>query len=293
MKGGTMEYILEVKALRKEYNGFILEDISFQLPYGYIMGLIGPNGAGKTTTIKLIMNLLRKNGGEVKIFDKDNLEHELEIKSRIGFVYDTPAFYEHLTLKQMKNIIAPFYKSWDDAKFHQYIREFDLPLKKKIKTLSRGMHMKFALAIALSHHAELIIMDEPTSGLDPVFRRELLDILSALIQDEKKSILFSTHVTSDLERIADYITFINKGKVVFSRTRDDIFENYGVVKGGKELLREENNGLFAGIREHKYGFEALTPNLLEARKKFKTGAVIEKATLEDIMYYTGKGDGNV
>jgi ABC-2 type transport system ATP-binding protein len=150
------------------------------------------------------------------------------------------------------------------------------------------MLMKFALAIALSHHAELIIMDEPTSGLDPVFRRELLDILSALIQDEKKSILFSTHVTSDLERIADYITFINRGKVVFSRTRDEIFEKYGVVKGGKELLREENNGLFAGIREHKYGIEALTPNLEEARKKFKTGAVIEKATLEDIMYYTGK-----
>lgn len=287
-----MENILEIKSLTKEYDGFTLEDVSFELPYGYIMGLIGPNGAGKTTTIKLIMNLLRKNSGEITIFGKDNLEHEIEVKSRIGFVYDAPTFYEHLNLNRMKNIIAPFYKNWDEEMFQRYIKEFELPLKRKIKALSRGMLMKFALAIALSHHAELIIMDEPTSGLDPVFRRELLDILSALIQDEKKSILFSTHVTSDLERIADYITFINKGKVVFSRTRDEILENYGVVKGGKELLREENNGLFAGLREHKYGIEALTPNLPEARKKFKTGAVIEKATLEDIMYYTGKGDGN-
>ena len=283
-----MENILEIKSLRKEYDGFTLEDVSFELPYGYIMGLIGPNGAGKTTTIKLIMNLLWRDDGEIRIFGKDNLEHEIEIKSRIGFVYDTPTFYEHLNLKQMKNIIAPFYKNWDEALFQRYIEEFELPLKRKVKALSRGMLMKFALAIALSHHAELIIMDEPTSGLDPVFRRELLDILSALLQDEKKSILFSTHVTSDLERIADYITFINRGKVVFSRTRDEIFEKYGVVKGGKELLREENNGLFTGIREHKYGIEALTPNLEEARKKFKTGAVIEKATLEDIMYYTGK-----
>lgn len=289
-----MENILEIKSLRKEYNkGFTLNNISFALPYGYIMGLIGPNGAGKTTTIKLIMNLLRRNSGEIKIFGKDNREHEMEIKSRIGFVYDTPTFYEHLTLKQMKSIIAPFYKSWDEAIFQRYMKEFELSLKAKISTLSRGMHMKFALALALSHHAEFIIMDEPTSGLDPVFRRELLDILSSLIQDERKSILFSTHVTSDLERIADYITFIHKGEVVFSRTRDEVFENYGIVKGGKELLTAENDSLFTGVREHQYGIEALTSNLPEARKKFKDGVVIEKATLEDIMFYTGKGGGNV
>ena len=283
-----MEHILEVKSLRKEYDGFTLNDISFELPYGYIMGLIGPNGAGKTTTIKLIMNLLRRNGGEIKIFGKDNIEDEMEVKSRIGFVYDTPNFYEHLTLKQMKSIIAPFYKKWDDSLFHHYIREFDLPLKKKIKTLSRGMNMKYALAIALSHHAELIIMDEPTSGLDPVFRRELLDILSGIIQDEKKSILFSTHVTSDLEKIADYITFINKGERVFSSPKDEVFENYGVIKGGKELLTEENSKFFSGVRESKYGFEALTSNISEARRNFKVGAVVEKATLEDIMFFTGK-----
>ncbi|MCP4148810.1 MAG: ABC transporter ATP-binding protein, partial [bacterium] len=158
-----MENILEIKSIRKEYNGFTLKDISFELPYGYIMGLIGPNGSGKTTTIKLIMNLLRRNSGEIKMFGLDNLENEMEIKSRIGFVYDDPHFYENLTLAQMKNIIAPFYTKWDEELFRKYISEFELPLKKAIKTLSKGMHMKFALAIALSHHAELIIMDEPTS----------------------------------------------------------------------------------------------------------------------------------
>jgi ABC-2 type transport system ATP-binding protein len=288
-----MENILEVKSLRKEYSGFTLNDISFQLPYGYIMGLIGPNGSGKTTTIKLIMNLLNRNKGEVTIFGKNNIEDEVEVKSRIGFVYDTPTFYEHLNMKQMKNIIAPFYMNWSDDVFHSYMQEFELPLKKKIKTLSRGMHMKYALAIALSHDAELIIMDEPTSGLDPVFRRELLDILSGLIQDERKSILFSTHVTSDLERVADYITFLHKGDLVFSCSRDDVFENYGVVKGGQELLTEENRGFFTGYTEGRYGVEALTANLEEARKKFKNleGAVIENASLEDIMFYTGRKGG--
>lgn len=283
-----MENILEIKSLRKEYDGFTLKDVSFQLPYGFIMGLIGPNGAGKTTTIKLIMNLLKRNGGEIKIFGKDNIENEMEVKSRIGFVYDTPNFYEHLTLKQMKSIISPFYKTWDDAMFHKYIAEFDLPLNKRIKALSRGMRMKYALAIALSHNADLIIMDEPTSGLDPVFRRELLGILAGLIEDERKSILFSTHVTSDLEKIADYITFIYKGELIFSYCKDEVFENYALVKGGKELLNEESREFFTGIHVHNFGFEALTSNIQEARRKFRNDTVIEKATLEDIMFFTGK-----
>lgn len=285
-----MENILEVESLRKIYDGFTLKDISFRLPYGYIMGLIGPNGAGKTTTIKLIMNLLRRDGGEISIFGKDSIEYEVEVKSRIGFVYDNPNFYDNLTLKEMKNIIAPFYKNWDDRFFSRYINEFGLPLKKKIKTLSRGMRMKYALAIALSHQADLIIMDEPTSGLDPVFRRELLDILAGLMEDENKSILFSTHITSDLERVADYITFIYNGDLIFSRTKDEILENYGVIKGGKELLREENQSLFAGMRENQFGFEALTTDIQEARRTFKNEAVIEKATLEEIMFYTTRSN---
>lgn len=280
-----MEFILEIKSLRKEYQDFILNNISFKLPYGYIMGLIGPNGAGKTTTIKLIMNLLKRNGGEINIFGRDNLKHETEIKSRIGFVYDTVNFYEHLTIKQMKSVIAPFYKNWDDGLFFKYIKEFDLPASKKIKALSRGMKMKFALTIALSHQADFIIMDEPTSGLDPVFRRELLDILSGLIQDENKSILFSTHVTSDLERVADYVTFINKGELIFSSSRDEIFENYGIVKGGKELKNDKYRDLFVRVSENEFGIESLTDNVKEIRRRFKEEVIVERATLEDIMFF--------
>jgi ABC-2 type transport system ATP-binding protein len=288
-----MEHILEIQSLRKEYNDFTLRDISFKLPYGYIMGLIGPNGAGKTTTIKLIMNLLQKNGGAIKLFGQDHIHHEVEIKERIGFVYDLPHFYEHLTLKQMKSIIAKFYKRWDENVFQQYIQDFDLPLRKRIKTLSRGMKMKYALAIALSHHADLIIMDEPTSGLDPVFRRELLEILSHVIQDEKKSILFSTHITSDLERIADFITFLHDGELVFTNSKDEILENYGIVKGGKELLSQELKGFMLGIRESEFGFEALTSNRGEVHRRFKQELVVEKATLEDIMFLLIKGNKHV
>ncbi|MCP5047122.1 MAG: ATP-binding cassette domain-containing protein, partial [bacterium] len=201
-----------------------------------------------------------------------------------------PHFYDYLNPDQMKNIIAPFYKGWDDERFYKYIDVFNLPLKKKLRKLSRGMTMKYALAIALSHGAELIIMDEPTSGLDPVFRRELLDILSELIQDEGKSILFSTHVTADIEKIADYITFIHNGELVFSNTRDQVFENYGIVKGGEELLKDENRNHFVGFRKNRFGVEALTKNLDGTRQTFRQleGTVFEKATLEDIMYYTGR-----
>ncbi len=185
-----MDYILEVKDLRKEFKNFTIDDISFKLEPGYIMGFIGPNGAGKSTTIKLIMNLLKKDGGEIKIFGKDHVKYEKEIKDRIGFVYDENYYYEDLTINQMKSIVAPFYSRWDNNQFNYYIKEFDLNPRVKIKTLSKGMKMKFSLAIALSHHADLIIMDEPTSGLDPVFRREILDILYNIIQDDTKSIFF-------------------------------------------------------------------------------------------------------
>lgn len=284
-----MEYILEIDSLRKEYDDFILKDISFRLPYGFIMGLVGPNGAGKTTIIKLIMNLLRKQDGSIRVFGKDHIEHEIAVKARIGFVYDNPNFYEHLNLKQMKNVIAPFYPTWDDSLFRKYAQDFELPLTKKIKELSRGMKMKYALLIALSHHADFIVMDEPTSGLDPVFRREFLEILQEFMQDEKKSILFSTHITTDLERVADYITFVHGGELVFSGSKDDILENYGILKGGNELLTPEVQKDFLGCRESEFGFEALTAGIKEARKKYREDMVAEKASLEDIMFFLAKG----
>ncbi|MBN2355007.1 ABC transporter ATP-binding protein [candidate division KSB1 bacterium] len=281
-----MESVLELKNVRKNYGDFVLDDVSFTLPQGYIMGLVGPNGAGKTTIIKLIMNLIMKNHGSIKIFGLDHQEHEVEIKARIGFVYDLPNFYDHLNLRQMKNIIRRFYRTWDEAVFQQLTDRFELPLKKTMRKFSRGMQMKAAIAIALSHHADFICMDEPTSGLDPVFRRELLDLLYELLQNENKSILFSTHITSDLERIADYITFINHGRIVFSRSKDEVFENYALVKGGKELIDAEAKRCFAGIRMGEFGFEALTADVRLVKKQFGSDVVIDRATLEDIMYFS-------
>lgn len=285
-----MNNILEVKNLSKEYKNFKLDNVSFNLERGYIMGFIGPNGAGKSTTIKLIMNLLKRKSGEIKIFGLDNIKNEKEVKDRIGFVYDDCYFYQDLKLKEMKNIIAPFYSRWDDSKFKKYMSDFNLDPDKKIKQLSKGMKMKYALAIALSHNAELILMDEPTSGLDPVFRSEILDILYSLIQDESKSVFFSTHITTDLEKIADYITFLNKGKIVFSKSKDEIMESYAVVKGGKNLLNSDTKKLFVSVRENNYGFEALTNEIQNVKNEFKDKVVIEKPSLDDIMVYTVKGD---
>jgi ABC-2 type transport system ATP-binding protein len=284
-----MQNVLEIKNLRKDYVDFQLKNVSFSLPQGYIMGLIGPNGAGKTTVIKLILNLIAKDDGKIQVFGRDHIEDEVAVKSRIGFVHDTPYFFEQLALKNVRATVAPFYKSWDDQLFYRLLREFDLPPKKPFRTLSRGMKMKFALAVALSHHADFIVLDEPTSGLDPVFRRELLTRLSALIQDEKKSVLFSTHITSDLERIADYITFIHNGRIVFSTAKDEVVEKWAVVKAGNDLLNENSRTFFKAIRIREFGFEALTSNAAEARRRFAGNAVIEKASLEDIMYYMTRG----
>ncbi|MBU3146170.1 ABC transporter ATP-binding protein [Clostridium sp. CF012] len=285
-----MDNILEIKNLGKSYKNFTLDDLSFNVERGSVMGFIGPNGAGKSTTIKLIMNLIKRDSGNINIFGLDNLKHEKEIKQKIGFVYDENYFYEQLNIIEMKNILRPFYKSWNDSLFEKFVKEFELPKKNKIKTLSKGMKMKFSLALALSHNAELIIMDEPTSGLDPVFRSELLDILYSIIQDENVSIFFSTHITTDLEKIADYITFINSGKLVFSQTKDEIIENYGLVKGGKELLDNDTRREFVSIKETSFGFEALTKDINSARKIFKGKGLIEKASLEDIMVYSVRGN---
>lgn len=284
-----MDSVLEIKGLRKEYKEFTLKDISFNVPRGFIMGFIGPNGAGKSTTIKLIMNLIKKDAGEIKIFGKDNLKYEKEVKEDIGFVYDENHFYEDLTVHQTGKVISAFYKNWDNDIFNNYLKKFNLSKGKKIKELSKGMKMKFALAIALSHKAKLIIMDEPTSGLDPVFRSEILDILYSLIQDEDMSIFFSTHITTDLEKIADYITFINQGEIVFSEEKDCILDKYAIVKGSKDLLDADTKKSFISIRENAYGFEALTDQREKIKNVFKDKVVIEKASLEEIMVYSVKG----
>lgn len=287
-----MTPILEIKNLRKDFKGFSLKDINLSLERGFIMGFIGPNGAGKSTTIKLILNLMERDRGEINVFGKENIKNEIEVKNKIGFVLDENHYYEEITIKEMKRIIAPFYKQWDDGVFNKYVKDFGLPIDRKIKELSKGMKMKFSLAVALSHNAELLIMDEPTSGLDPVVRSELLDILSDLMQDENKGVFFSTHITSDLDKIADYITFINNGEIVFSTTKDDILDNFGLVKGPKELIFDNNLYEFVGMRENQYGFEALVQDKEKFKKLYGNKVVIEKPTLEDIMVYYTRRDKN-
>lgn len=278
--------MLKIENLSTEFKDFQLKDLSFELKKGYIMGFIGPNGSGKTTTIKLIMNLIKRDSGNIEVFGKDNIKFEREIKDRIGFVYDNNYFYEDLSLRSMKNIIAPFYSKWDDSLYNKYISDFELNEDMKIKKLSKGMKMKFALAIALSHHADLIIMDEPTSGLDPIFRREILDILHSIIQDEDKSIFFSTHITTDLEKIADYITLIDRGEIVFSREKDLVLESYALVKGGNEDLNPELEKNLLGLRRTSLGFEGLSDDKSTIRSIAGDRVLIEKPSIEDIMFYT-------
>jgi ABC-2 type transport system ATP-binding protein len=281
-----MESVLDVRDLCKRYEGFTLDEVSFSVPRGYIMGLIGPNGAGKTTTLKLILGLLHRDGGAIRAFGLDPARQGARIRARVGFVHDEPAFYGHLTLAQNAALVARFYPTWDPGVFRRHSEAFELSLQKRFNALSRGTKTKFALALALSHRAELVLMDEPTSGLDPVFRRDLLDTLTGLLQDERTSILFSTHITSDLERIADYITLIQNGRLVFSAAKDDILEKWALVKGGPDLLEQLPSGFFRGVRRGAHAFEALTDDAAEARRRLGNAVVIDKASLDDVVLYT-------
>ncbi|WP_342509674.1 ABC transporter ATP-binding protein [Sporosarcina sp. FSL K6-2383] len=284
-----MENVIELQHVHKSFDGFQLKDFSMTVKKGFVTGVIGGNGVGKSTTIKLLMNLMQPDSGTISIFGLNYKDHEKEIKQRIGFVFEENVFYEHITLAAMKKIIKPAYSNWDDNLFDHYVQTFELPLDKKIKSFSKGMKMKASLTMALSHHAELIIMDEPTAGLDPTFRRELLDILRELMQDGKKTIFFSTHITTDLDRLADYITFIHNGEHIFTKEFTQIEEQYAIVKGGMELLDRDTEQEFIAIRKSAHGFVALTANKARIENIFGEMVLIEKPTLEDIMFYTKKG----
>jgi ABC-2 type transport system ATP-binding protein len=287
-----MENVIEIESLRKTYKDFTLENVSFTIPKGYITGLIGPNGAGKTTIIKLIMNLIRRDEGTIKIFGMDNEKHEVEVKDRIGFVYDTPYFYEDQDLITLMRSIGPFYSRWNERQFLSLLDRFELPRTKKFSALSKGMKAKFSLALALSHDADLIIMDEPTTGLDPIFRREFLEMLSEIMQSEEKSILFSTHITSDLDRVADYVIFIENGKLLCSLWKDDIQEKWRIVKSREDFVTGENRHLFRGWRKSQYGFEALTLDMPRVRQIVSSDMIVEKPTLEDLMFFMHNGGAN-
>ena len=226
-----MENILEIKNLNKSYGDFALKDVSFSLPKGYIMGFVGENSSGKTTTIRSILNMAKIDSGEIRVFGLDSVTDTIAIKERLGVVFDSLYLAEHLNVKQIERQIKPFYKDWQTEEFFRRIEEFDLPTDKKVGDFSKGMKMKLMIAVALSHKAELIILDEPTSGLDPVARDELLDILAEYIEDENRGVLFSTHITADVERIADYVTILHSGKVWFTGELNTLSEGYAVLKG--------------------------------------------------------------
>jgi ABC-2 type transport system ATP-binding protein len=277
-----MSNVLEVSGLNKSYRNFALSDVSFSLQEDCITGFIGINGAGKTTTINTILGLVMKNTGTIKFFGKDMDKHESELKNRIGIVLDAGCFYDELTMKEMKSIIAPAYSRWNERDYKTYMERFSLNPRQKISTLSKGMSMKFALTLALSHQADLLIMDEPTSGLDPLIRSQLMDILTDYMKQGGKSVFFSTHITSDLDKVADMIILINNGKILFEEEKDTLMDTHRLVKGDSKNLTVETKKLFLNVQESRFGFTGITNKLSQMQKSMKD-ILVEKSTIEDIM----------
>ena len=283
-----MENILEVKNLCKKYNQFELKNVNLTLPKGMIMGLIGENGAGKTTTIKSILNLTNSTG-EINIFGLNVKKYDKKIKEDIGVVLNENFFSEYLNPKDINKIMKNIYKNWDEKLYFKYLEDFKLPQNKISKEFSSGMKMKLKIAVVLAHHPKLLILDEPTSGLDPVARSEILDIFQDFIQNGENSIFVSSHITSDLEHIADYITFINDGKIVLSKTRDELLEEYGIVKCSKAEFEKINKKDYVKYKVNRYEYDVLVENKSEFKRKYDFN-VIDKPTLEDIMLIYIKGE---
>lgn len=277
-----MNNILEVTGLKKAYKDFNLSDVSFSLQEDCITGFIGVNGAGKTTTIRAILNLISKESGTINFFGKDMQTNEKELKNRIGIVLDDGCFYEELSLSEMKSIIAPAYSTWSEQDYKAYMERFNLNPHQKISALSKGMRMKFALALALSHNADLLIMDEPTSGLDPLIRSHLMEILIDYMKQGGKSVFFSTHVTSDLDKIADMLILIDNGKILFEEGKDTLIDNHRLVKGDKKYLNKKTRKLFLNIQESSFGFTGLTKRL-DLVQKSMSDILVERPSIEDIM----------
>lgn len=283
-----MENILEINGLCKRYDDFALKDVSFSLPKGYIMGFVGENGSGKTTTIRAILNMARIDSGRISVFGMDSVKDSIAIKERLGVVFDSLYLAEHLNVRQIEQQLRPFYKDWDSKAFFDRINQFELPDKKRVGDFSKGMKMKLMIAAALSHKADLIILDEPTSGLDPVARDELLDILSEYIEDENCGVLFSTHITADVERIADYVTILHSGKVWYTGTKDDLSEGYAVIKGDDKDIPDALRKKLIGFHSYRNGFDALirTDDLAGIPDSLE----YEKTSIDEILVYIAKED---
>lgn len=287
---------LAVTGVTKHYDsGFVLDDVTFDLPKGYIMGLIGPNGAGKSTLIKLILNMIRRDHGSIQVLGLDNIIDEEAVKERLGVVFDSSYLYEQWKVSKVERIVAPLYPAWNGERYRRYLDDFGLGGaqngKKKIKDLSRGMQMKLMLAIALSHDAKLLILDEPTGGLDVLARDELMDMLHAYIEDGEHSVLFSTHITVDLERAADFIAYITGGRLYYTGPKDEFEESFRIVKGGPDELAQLPAGVVLGSHTYQTGFDALVrSDSLGTVSAAAADIVVEPASIDDIIRLTNARD---
>ncbi|MCL2655195.1 MAG: ABC transporter ATP-binding protein [Coriobacteriia bacterium] len=279
---------LEVRDLHKTYPDFTLNKVSFSLPEGSIMGFVGQNGAGKTTTIKLIFNMIARDGGQIKVLGLDNLHDELAIKQDLAAVFDEIFFVDSWRVSEVEKAVSGFYQNWNSAQYAGYLKSFELAGDKKISELSRGMKMKLMLAVAMSHGARLLILDEPTSGLDPVARDELLDILLDYIGDGARSVFFSTHITSDLDRIADYITLIDHGHIFYTGKKDELLEHFSIVKGRPEDLTEDLRRKLIGQSATREGFIGMLP--AADAQGLAPAVTIEPPTIDEILVYISKGE---
>jgi ABC-2 type transport system ATP-binding protein len=280
-----MDNILEIKNLTKKYDGFQLNTINLELPKGCIMGFVGENGAGKSTTIKLILNLIHRDSGEIQVLGLDNLKNDNQIKQEIGVVFDESNFPDNMKVQDVNAVMNHLYKNWESDTFKTYTEKFSLPNNKTVKEYSRGMKMKLSIAVALSHNAKLLILDEATSGLDPIVRDEILDVFLEFIQDGERSIFISSHITSDLEKIADYITFIHKGNIIFNEAKDNLLFDYGILKCSNSDYQKIDKELIIGCRKNQFGVEALV------KKNQLIGSyTIDHASIEDIMLFYIKGE---
>lgn len=278
------ENAIEIKGLTKKYDGFTLDNVSFNVPKGTVMGFIGQNGAGKTTTLKALLNIIKTDGGSIKMLGLDHIKNEYEIKEQTAAVFDEIPFHDAFTAKQLGIMMSGLYGGWNPALYEEYLDKFALPQRKKIKQFSKGMKMKLQIATALSHGAKLLIMDEATTGLDPVVRNEILDIFREYLQNDENSILMSSHITSDLEKISDGVTFIERGKILLTGGKDEILEQHGVIKCGKSDFKEIAPDDYISARINDFGAEVMVSDKQDALKKY-SGVTIEKTTLEEIMLF--------
>jgi len=285
-----VENMIEIKNLKKQYDDkFTLGEINLNIPKGVIVGLIGENGAGKTTLIKSILNIIKIDSGEIKIFGKDYKKEEKTIKEDIGVVLDNMFFPELLNAKDINHSMKNIYKNWDSNLYFSYLKEFHLEEDKPLKSMSKGMRKKLEIAVAISHKPKLLILDEPTSGLDPVVRTEVLDIFQKFIENEEHSIVLSTHITSDLEHIADEIIFIDEGKKVLQKSRDEIMDTYGILKCDTDYFSNIDKKDIVSYKKTKYAYEILVDNKEQISKKY-LNCVMDKITLEDLMVLVIKGE---